>query len=205
MGSRGHVPGRDLLRAAPGAPAADVSAQAGGHPAASGEGQEATVVGDPTPAARAAEDDPVRALLDRERVLRAELASIRPRLEQAVLERALALRGDEAGTAALVRHLYWDVPEVAVTVIRVACGIDGKVTDVAGPGPSVGACADCARDLLATSRSDLAQRRRTREPLRCESCQQVAVERWYAEQDEEWEPPDDPLPWYDPWSPEGNW
>lgn len=73
-----------------------------------------------------ADEDPIAALIEREHRLREELAGIRPALERMVIEQALAVRDDEERRDRLVRRLYWEVPSIPVTVLRVAFGVPGR-------------------------------------------------------------------------------
>lgn len=126
--------------------------------------------------------DPIGELIERERRLRAELAEIRPALERVLIEQALAVRDDAKRKEGLVRQLYWEVPAIPVTVIRVAFGVKGQVADVAGPGPELGPCTRCGTSVLASSRSDLTQRGYGRSPVRCERCRhEELIRRWEPE------------------------
>lgn len=134
-----------------------------------------------------AEEDPIAALIEREHRLRAELAEIKPALERVVIEQALAVRDDEPRRQRVIRQLYWEVPAVAVSVIRGAFGMDGQVSEAAGPGPELGPCVGCRTTIRAASRSELSERRRSGAVLRCRPCADAELaRRWEPDPSTRW-------------------
>lgn len=92
-------------------------------------------------------------------------------LNRAALAAFLAADGDEEHERALVRRLYWDVPEVAVKTLEAVVGSAARVRELAGPGPRLGSCEDCGTVLHATSRTQLAAG-----ASRCEPCDKRRLE-----------------------------
>lgn len=88
-------------------------------------------------------------------------------LNRAALAALVAVDGDEEQERALVRRLYWDVPELAVKSLEAVVGTAARVRELAGPGPRLGSCEDCGTELHATSRTQLAAG-----VTCCEPCQQ---------------------------------
>lgn len=112
---------------------------------------------------------------------------MKPALERVTLEQALAVRDDEERRRQVIRQLYWDVPAVAVTVIRVAFGVEGQVSEVAEPGPELGPCGGCGTTVRASSRSDRAERRRGGMALRCRPCADAELaRRWESDRATRW-------------------
>lgn len=145
----------------------------------------------------------VRAASERVESAAAEVADAKQDLHRATLRALLDAETDRDAMAALVSHLYWEVPEVQVKTLEVGVGSKARLKELAGPGPVRGTCKGCGCELRATSRTNLAARYPA---TRCTACE------WRRQEEREaamWgnapQPtPEAPPDWYpgeaDPWA-----
>ncbi|MGI8573761.1 MAG: hypothetical protein ACR2MA_00130 [Egibacteraceae bacterium] len=120
----------------------------------------------------------------------------RKALHAETIKALMAVEGEDERT--LVRHLYWYVPALPVTVLQAVVSGAARVRELAGQGPRLGSC-ERGNDVHAHSRTQLVA---SQDPGRCASCERrLRHERtrplpMSSEYVEMQEPPDeDDAPW----------
>ena len=113
----------------------------------------------------------------------AEAAAERARraVDQTVMAQVVSLDDGHPARGALLARLYWDVPEVSTQLLRTAFGTGRRLHEEVGDGPPLGPCTGCGDEVVARSRTHLAEVRGRRpggsaSPVRCRPCERRVKE-----------------------------